>query len=390
VLCPKRAIISQMRKTFLYRIYPTRRQATVLNTMFEQCRWLYNNTLAYRKDIYEQEKRTAGWYETKARIPTLKQLRPELKLAHSQVLQNVTQRVDLAFDAFFRRVKSGEEKPGYPRFRGYGRYDSMTYPQYGSGAQLVGNSVQLSKVGAVKVIVHRPLEGTPKTVTIKRHSTGKWYVSISCEWQPTPLPQTPEQVGIDVGLKTFATLSDGQEIATPRFFRQEQKALAKANRLLAKQEKGTPARAKRRRVMARVHERTAWRRDNFTHQHSRGIINQFGLIALEDLEVNRMLHNHCLAKSISDAAWSGFRCMLSYKAEWAGRKLTAVNPAYTSQTCSGCGHRLAQEQRLTLSDRVFDCPCCQLHIDRDLNASKNILRLGVQSLGIQSLEAARL
>lgn len=348
--------------------------------MLEECRWLYNNTLAYRKDAYEQEKRTANWYETKARIPLLKSERPALKLVHSQVLQDVTARVDLAFQRFFRRVKSGEKEVGYPRFRGYGRYDSICYTQAPSGCNLVGNTLHLSKVGPVKVVLHRPVEGKPKTVCIRRSSTGKWYAAFSCEWEPTALPVSGEQVGIDVGLKTFATLSTGDEIANPRFFRSEEKALAKAQRLLSKQEKGTPARVKRRKVVGRVHERIAWRRNDFSHQQSRRIVNRFGLIAVEDLEVNRMLHNHCLAKSISDAAWSGFRQLLEVKAEWAARKFVAINPAYTSQTCNACGHRLSSEQRLGLSDRIFDCPCCSLHIDRDLNASLNILRLGTQSL----------
>jgi putative transposase len=355
-----------------------------MSKMLEECRWLYNNTLAYRKDAWEQESRNAGWYETKARIPVLKGERPTLKTVHSQVLQNVTERVELAFQAFFRRIRKSHEgtgeNPGYPRFRGKGRYDSMCYPQYGNGANLSGNILHLSKVGPVQVVLHRPLEGTPKTVCIRKSSTGKWYVTFSCEWKPTPLPASPEQVGIDVGLKTFATLSDGQEIANPRFFRSEQKALAKASRRLSKEEKGTPERVKRRKVVARVHERIRWRRDDFSHQHSRTVVNRYGVIAVEDLEVNRMLHNHCLAKSISDGAWSGFRSMIAVKAEWAGRRFVAVNPAYTSQTCSACGHRLSPDSRLGLSDRVFSCPCCGVHIDRDRNASLNILRLGQQSL----------
>jgi putative transposase len=353
-----------------------------MSNMLEECRWLYNNTLAYRKDAHEQEGRNTGWYETKARIPILKQERLSLKQVHSQVLQNVTERVELAYQAFFRRVKSGET-PGYPRFRGYGRYCSMCYPQYGNGANLTGNTLHLSKVGPVKVVLHRPLEGTPKTVCVRKSSTGKWYVTFSCEWEPTPLPVSGEQVGIDVGLKTFATLSTGDEIANPRFFRAEEKALAKSQRQLSKQEKGTPARMKRRKVVARVarvHERINWRRNDFAHQNSRRIVNRFGLIAVEDLEVNRMLHNHCLAKSISDAAWSSFTQLLSCKAEWADRVFVRVNPAWTSQTCSSCGHRLSTDKRLGLSERVFDCPCCQLHIDRDHNASLNVLRLGPQSL----------
>jgi putative transposase len=349
--------------------------------ILEECRWLYNYLLAQRKDAFEQSGETLSLYDQHALLPAIKKQRPSLGQVHSQVLQNVAVRIDLAFKAFFRRVKAGGTV-GYPRFRGQQRYDSFCYPQAPSGCRLVGDTLHLSKVGPLKVVLHRPLQGTPKTVCIRRSSTGKWYATFSCEWEPTPLPVSSEQVGIDVGLSTFATLSNGEEIANPRFFRSEERSLAKANRLLSKQEKGTPQRAKRRKVVARVHERISWRRDNFSHQHSRRIVNRFGLIAVEDLEVNRMMHNHCLSKSISDAAWSGFRSMLSYKAECAGRALIAVNPAYTSQTCSGCGHRLATDKRLGLSERIFDCPDCQLHIDRDLNASLNILTLGQQRLAL--------
>ncbi len=351
-----------------------------MSKMLDECRFLYNYLLANRRDAYEKSGETLSLYDQHATLPAIKKDRPTLSQVHSQVLQNVAVRIDLAFKAFFRRVKAGEKEVGYPRFRGYNRYDSMCYPQAPSGCRLVDSTLHLSKVGPVRVVLHRPLEGTPKTVCIKRSSTGKWYATISCEWQPTPLPASAEQVGIDVGLATFATLSTGDEIANPRFFRLEEKALAKAQRLLSKQEKGTPQRAKRRKVVARIHERINWRREDFSHQHSRRIVNRFGLIVVEDLEVNRMLHNHCLAKSISDVAWSGFRSMIAWKAECAARKYIAVNPAYTSQTCSACGHRLATDSRLGLSDRVFDCPCCNIHIDRDLNASRVILTLGQQRL----------
>ncbi|HEX6541939.1 MAG TPA: RNA-guided endonuclease TnpB family protein, partial [Ktedonobacterales bacterium] len=239
---------------------------------------------------------------------------------------------------------------------------------------------RLHGVGLVKIILHRSLEGNPKTATITRSSTGKWYVCFSCECAtPSPLPATGQQVGIDVGLKMFATLSTGQEIANPRFFRAEEKALAKAQRRLAMEEKGTQERARRRKVVARVHERTRWRRGDFTHQHSRHIVNAFDVIAVEDLSVNRMTHNHCLAKSIHDAAWSQFAALIASKAAWAGRQYVAVNPAYTSQDCSQCGHR----QPLSLADlahRTYTCPCCGVVLDRDYNASRNILRLGQQSL----------
>jgi putative transposase len=185
-------------------------------------------------------------------------------------------------------------------------------------------------------------------------------------------------VGIDVGLKTFATLSTAEEIENPRFFRQEEKALAKVQRTHSKLAKGTPERRTHRKVVARVHERTRWRRDNFTHQQSRRIVDAFGLICVEDLHVNRMQHNHCLAKSIADAAWSAFFSQLSCKAEEAGRQFIKVNPAYTSQDCSRCHHR----QKMPLSERMYHCPCCLLSMDRDLNASLNIKALGLQSVGL--------
>ncbi len=376
-----------MRKTFKYRIWPTKRQENLLNQQFEDCRWLYNHWLNERKTCYEQSGKAPRLYDQLGELPSLKFVRLSLNSVHSQVLQNVGVRLDLAMQAFFRRVKSGEKELGYPRFKGFGRYDSITFPQAPSGVSLSGNVLIVSKIGHIKVELHRPIKGKPKTVTLTRSATGKWYVCFSCEGAtPEVLPTNPTQVGIDVGLKTFATLSDGQEIANPRFFREEEKALAKAQRTLSKAPKGTPERRKKRKVVARVHERTLWRRTNFSHQHSRKVINQFGVIAVEDLNVNRMLHNHCLAKSISDAAWSSFFSMLSCKAEEAGRTLLKVNPAYTSQTCSKCGHR----QPMPLNQRIFNCPDCLLQLDRDLNASLNILALGLQRLGESPVEATPL
>jgi putative transposase len=266
-----------------------------------ECRWLYNHFLEARKTAWEERQESLGLYDQHANLPALKAERPSLATVHSQVLQNVGVRIDLAFKAFFRRVKAGE-KPGFPRFRGRERYDSFCYPQAPSGCKLTGDRLTLSGIGTVKVVLHRPLEGQPKTVCIRRSSTGKWYVTFSCEWEPTPLPESPERVGIDVGLHSFAAFSTGEAaIENPRFFRQEEAALATAQRKHAPEAKGTPRRRKRRKVVARVHERTRWKRQNFVHRHSRRIVNRFQVIAVEDLSVNRMVHNHCLAKSISDA-----------------------------------------------------------------------------------------
>jgi putative transposase len=202
--------------------------------------------------------------------------RPGLKLAHSQVLHNVAVRIDLAMKAFFRRGNDGET-PGSPRFRGRTRYNSLTCPQAPGGAKLHDAYLDVFHVGN---IVHRPLEGTPETVTLRRTSTG------ACEWEPTALPPTGQEVGIDVGLKPFATRADGQEIANPRVYRHKEQAVATAQRKLRQEERGTPKRRKRREVVARIHERRAWRRETCTHQHSRRIVNHHALIAVEDLSSN--------------------------------------------------------------------------------------------------------
>jgi putative transposase len=368
---------------FQYRIYPTKKQETLLNKTLEECRWLYNHLLEKRKEVYEHDGQTLTLFQQHATYSILKQERPTLATVHSQVLQNVAVRLDLAFKAFFRRVKAGETS-GYPRFKGKGRYDSFTYPQFGFKIDQQGK-LALSGIGHLKMVLHRPIRGKIKTLTIQKSSTGKWYASFSVECEPERLPDVPTQVGIDVGLKTFATLSSGEEIANPRFFRKEEQALAKVQRKQSKLAKGTLERQKHRKAVARVHERMKFRRENFTHQQSRKIVNSYGVICVEDLQVNRMTHNHCLAKSIHDAAWAGFFSKLSCKAEEAGRQYVAVNPAYTTQDCSRCHHR----QVMPLRERTYHCPCCQLVIDRDQNASLNILGLGLQSLGL-SVEAPRL
>jgi putative transposase len=368
-----------MLKTFKYRLYPNKQQQRLLAQQLEERCWLYNYLLAERRDAWERRLESLRHYDQAMTLPALKAERPSLAGVQSQAHQNVAVRIDLAFQAFFRRCTAGEE-PGYPRFRGKGRYDGLTYPQAPVGCRLdiEARRVRLHGVGLVKVILRRPIEGAPKTATIRRSGAGKWYACFSCECvEPSPLPETGLQVGIDVGLRTFATLSAGQKIATPRYFRREERALAKTQRRLSKEEQGTSKRAQRRKIVARVRERIAWRRGDFAHQRSRRIVNACDLIAVEDLSVNRMAHTHCLAKSIHDVAWSQFASLLSYKAAWAGRRFVAVNPAYTSQECSQCGHR---ETGLTLADWTYTCSCCSMALDPDLNAAKNILRLGQQSL----------
>lgn len=368
-----------MRKTYKYRIYPTKKQERELNTRLESCRMLYNHFLAERKNCWENEKKSVKLYDQINQLPLLKLDILNLKDVYCQALQNVAVRVDLAFQAYFRRCKSGDD-PGYPRFKSYGRYDSITYPLYGRGIRIKGGSLNITGIGHVKTVFHRELQGTPKTAIIKRSSTNKWYVSFSCEIENyIPLAKSKLNVGIDVGLETFAYMSDETKIENPRFFKIEEKELSKSQSKRDLLKKGSTERKAMNHKVCRIFERVKWKRDDFSHQESRKIINKYQIIAIEDLNINQIKNKtfKTIKKSIADVAWNKFFELLYAKAEEAGRTVIAVNPAYTSQDCSGCGYR----QKKKLSERIHHCKKCGLRMHRDLNASINILSLGLQALG---------
>lgn len=366
------------RKSFKYRIYLTNGQRRILERQLEECRWTYNEVLAERTRAYEERGATLRLYDTQAMLPVWKLVRPALKLVHSQVLQNVCVRVDLAFHAFFRRVKAGAEKVGFPRFRSFGRYDSITYPQYGNGAALDDARLILSKVGAVHVVLHRPLEGTPKTVTLTRARTGKWYVSFSCEMEAKPLPPTGDVVGVDVGLTSFATLSNGEEIENPRFYRRDEADLKRVQKLkdTAKNAQRWNENRRHKKALAHIHERIANRRANFAHQESRKLVDRYQVIVFEDLAPMEMGRSRGMRKSILDVAWTQFIEMTVAKAEEAGRHVILVNPKNTTTMCSSCGEIVPK----ALSVRIHTCPVCGLVLGRDHNAALNMLQRGLQSL----------
>ena len=386
----KEAEQQKPRKTYLFRLYPTHKQRDVLEEWLGLCCETYNAALDERKSAYRMAGVSLAYEHQCAELPGCKEVRPELGEVPSQVLQDAVKRVDRAFEDFFRRVENAE-KPGYPRFRSRSRYDSLTFKQYGnsfhvlSGSKKNKGTLVLSKLGHVKMVMHRAIKGRPKMAIVKRTPTGKWYVSISAELneeelQEKRLPACPEEVGIDVGLKAFAYLSTGEAIAHPRFFRAEEAALARASRKLSKAPRGSKEREKKRAVVARVHERIGNRRKNFIEQEVCKLIKRFGLLAVEALVVRNMIRNPNLAKSIADASWSMFFTHLLDKAEEADRVVVRVNPAYTSQTCSACGHR----QPMPLSVRVYECPHCGLVIHRDHNGSLNILEEGLKAVGRHS------
>ena len=360
---------------YKFRVYPTKAQETALNDTLAICRLVYNSMVHERTALHEQGLKTPTFYTQAPALAQWKQVHPELKTVHSQVLQNVARRVELAFQAFFRRVKKNDGKAGethgYPRLKGVGQYYSITYPQ--SGFKVGASSVWLSLQGKpvqVKAKLHRPIIGTVKTCTVRRYGK-KWFVCFSVEQEDSPLPPSDNAVGLDAGLNSFLALSDGEFVDNPRFFRKDEKALAKAGRKQAKTKKRSRERRKANKVLSRLHERIRNRRHNFVHQTARRQVNRFGVIAVEKLNVKKMLGNHCLAKSISDASWSMFRCVLTYKAESAGREVIAVNPCYTSQDCHACGYRAKKK----LSERSHFCPNCSACLDRDTNAAINILAL---------------
>jgi len=371
------------KRTFKYRLYPTKAQQTAMQKSLDACRWVYNRTLEVRKTAWEERKESIGRYDTIKMIPQWKQDNSNLTDAYSQSLQEVCTRVDLAFQAFFRRVKSGET-PGYPRFKGADRYDSFTYPQ--SGFRLLEKQLELSKIGLVKIRKHRNIEGEIKILTIRRTATGKWYACFSCEVEPKPLPKIEAVVGIDVGLESFATFSTGEKIENPRFFKKSETRLAKAQRKLSKQKKGSPERKKAKKVVAHTHEKIVNQRRDFAHKASRAIVNSYQVIALEKLDIKQMRENGFkgIRKSIGDVAWNQFVQFTRYKAEEAGREFVQVNPRNTTKMCSRCG-QLVEKKLFT---RVHICPHCGLSLDRDENAAINILARGLSRLG--NLEAPTL
>jgi len=257
-------IVGMSKETYKFRLQPTAAQETVLKKSLELCRWTYNETLALRKNAWETEKKSIGYYQTKKLLPQWKITKPELSEVHSQVLQDVHERVELAFRAFFQRVKKGE-KPGYPRFKGFGRYDSLTYPQYGNGVVLNDEGLHLSKIGLVKVLLHReiPANTVIKRVTIKREAN-QWFTTLSVVEPGSRKGKCGQGiVGIDLGCKTFITLSDGTTVENPKFLGKALKRIAKAYRKLAKQTKGTPERAKARKVLGKAYQKVNNQRNDF-------------------------------------------------------------------------------------------------------------------------------
>jgi putative transposase len=362
-----------MRKTYKYKLKPTPEQERVLGRALMLCRHIYNAAVGERCEAWQKCGVSISYYQQKAELPGIKEAMPEYGEVHSQVLQDVVLRVEWAFQAFFRRIASGET-PGYPRFHGRNRYNSFTYPQVGEheGARLDNSFLVLSRIGRIAVRWSRPIEGTPKTVTILREADG-WYVCFSCADVPIqPLPKTGNETGIDLGIEAFATLSDGMRIFNPGWYRQAERRLKTAQRRVSRRKNGSNRRRKAVTLLAKAHQKVRRQRTDFHHKTALHLVRENDTIYHEDLQTANMVRNHHLAKSIQDAGWAAFLSILTYKAACAGRLVVAVPPAFTSQICSGCGALVSKG----LSIRWHSCPECGTSLHRDHNAALNILMLG--------------
>lgn len=381
-------------------VYPTKKQEKLLFWSLTRCRELYNAALAERKEAYRMAGKSIGYYEQKRDLPEIKaEIREEYQDIHSQVLQDVLLRVKRAFDAFFRRVKNGEE-PGYPRFQGRTRYNSFTYPQRGYSITH-DNRLCLSKIGSIKITLHRKIDEPIKTCTIK-YEAGQWYAVFACEMkQPEPLPVVGSEVGIDLGVTHFAALSDGTFIESPRFYRKAQKKLEKLQQALSRKKRGSHRREKVLKAVAKAHRKISNQRRDFHHKQAKRLVSEHQIIVFEELEITNIskraklkqdengtyLPNGAAAKSglnksILDAGWGQFKQIVMHKAACAGRTVLKVNPRYTSQVCSQCG----TVRKKDLSERWHSCECgCEL--DRDTNAAINILWVGRTQRGATCVEA---
>ena len=365
-----------MLKTYKYRLYPTRKQTKELNWTLETCRILYNSCLVDRNRHYEETGKGLSRIDQQKILVRDKKNIEYLTSIHSQVLQDVLFRVERAYKAFFRRLKEKNGTPaggsgahaGYPRFKNYGRYDSITYPQSGFGIDDTGK-LSLSKIGHIKIKLHRNINGIIKTCNIKKE-IDKFYVCLSVEYTAIPKPVPAQQIGIDVGIKSFAALSDGKVIENPKHLIQAEERLVKKQRRLSNKKRGSNNRKKAKISVARFHKKVSNQRKDFQHKVSRKIVDNYGYIAVEELQIKNMVKNHNLAKSINDASWGQFVSFLTYKAEEAGCYIEKVNPHNTSKMCSVCGYVYPH---MDLSVRGWTCPECNTAHDRDINASVNIL-----------------
>ena len=390
-----------MRTSYQYKIKPTKEQVEKIARTLEMLRCQYNYLLAQRFDGHEQNrcpldrcplicqipelKEQPNYYSQKASLTQLKVDRPWYKEIHSQVLQEVPKKVEITFERWLKGDSNGK-KSGRPRFKGMGQYKTFTYPQF-KRHHFANNKITLSKIGDVKVIVHRPIPVgfDIKTVSVTKKADG-YYVTLSLDDQtvPTIKPDfnSDNIVGIDVGLIDFYVASDGSRINAPKHLRKAERKLKSAQRRVSRRKKGSNRRKKAIKKLAIQHKKVADTRKDFHFKTARTLLDKYDVIAVEKLNIKGLVKTQ-LAKSINDAGWGQFIIILSNKAENAGLKVITVNPNGTSQECSNCGHKVKKR----LSQRMHNCPVCHTSLCRDLNAAINIKARGTHALKAQLMSS---
>ena len=358
----------KMKRAYRFRLYPKAKQAEILEQTLTLCRKLYNAGLEHRITAYRNGQSTT-YLQQQNELPAIKKEFPEYASVHSQVIQETLRRLDRAYKAFFRRVKEKRKgknvKAGFPRFKSENRYDSITYLQ--SGFRLLPNGhLLLSKVGEVRMFMHRQPKGKVKTLNVKRDRCGDWYAVLTGEKPPVRHRRAPT-VGVDLGLRSLVALSNGEALPAPKFLRHSEKRLKRLQRWTSRKVKNSGKRGKAVLRLAKGHRHVERQRTDFLHNLSHDLARCD--VVFEKLNVSGMLKNHRLAKSIADASWGRLVGMTVYKAEEAGGRVVLVDPKFTSQECSVCHTRV----KIVLANRIFKCPQCGLIICRDVNAARIVL-----------------
>ena len=352
-------------KAYKFRLYPNKQQQELINMTFGCTRFVFNRILGDAIKYYEENKKT------KINTPaTYKSDYPFLKEVDSLALANAQLQVKVAYKNFYNGS-------GFPKFRSKkNNYQSYTTNNQKGSVRIEGSKIKLPKVGFVKIKLHQAVQGVIKSVTISKNPSGKYYISILTQQEIAQLASIDKKLGIDLGLKNFAITSDGDIFENPKFLRKTEKQLTKAQRELSRKKKGSNNRYKARLKVAKLHEKIANQRKDFLHKLSTKLIRENQTIVMEDLSVKNMMKNHKLAKAISEVSWYQFRLMLDYKSKWYGREIIIAPSNYaSSQLCSNCGYKNTDVKDLKI--REWKCPSCGAVHDRDINASKNLLKLAM-------------
>jgi putative transposase len=360
--------------TYRYRLLPLKSQHRALERLCEAQRQLYNAALEERIDCYRKTGKTRTYIDQCKALTQCRRELPDIAELPVNLQRWTLKRLDDSFQGFFRRVKASSGKAGFPRFRGKGRWEAFGFAEF-SGIRFDGKRLRFAGMpGGLKLHLHRPLpvDADICSCVFRRDGRG-WHVCLQIAVAAAEKRAVATAVGVDLGLKVFAYYSDNVVIPNPRIAQRAEKELRRRQRALARCKRGSNRRMKVRAKVARLHSKIADTRNTWLHQQSAALVKRADLIAVEDLKVSNIVRHPTLARSISDASWSKFVSMLDYKAEKAGGHLVRVDPRNTSQKCSGCGDLVPK----LLAVRTHACPSCGLVIDRDYNASLNILRAGI-------------